>query len=51
MIPEPIAAAIDCFGYSRTDGRVLLYDLGGGTFDLALLENDEGGKYPYRIVD
>ncbi|MBK1704302.1 Hsp70 family protein [Halochromatium glycolicum] len=44
LLEEPVAAAL---AYSR-DGRgvgkyVLVYDLGGGTFDLALLREQAGG--------
>ena len=44
LINEPTAAAI-AFGYgNRGEGmkRVLVYDLGGGTFDVTILEIDDG---------
>lgn len=47
VIPEPIAAAIY---YSQRDNikakeKILVYDFGGGTFDLALIEKKEDGTF------
>jgi molecular chaperone DnaK len=51
LIPEPVAAAIDYFGWTGATGRILVYDLGGGTFDVALVERDDNGRFPYKVVD
>lgn len=43
LLQEPIAAAMAALeGVSRRDGRFLVYDLGGGTFDVALVEATAG---------
>ena len=43
LLQEPIAAAMAALeGSSRRDGRFLVYDLGGGTFDVALVEATSG---------
>jgi molecular chaperone DnaK (HSP70) len=47
LLEEPVAAAL---AYARTglkvEGQVLVYDLGGGTFDLAVLARDQDGFRP-----
>lgn len=46
IINEPTAAAL-AYGLSGTSQKVLVYDLGGGTFDVSLLDIDsdaEGGS-------
>lgn len=49
LLQEPIAASL-AYGYSRDagDGNWLVYDLGGGTFDLALVGIDAGR---IRVID
>lgn len=43
LLQEPIAAAMAALeGATRRDGRFLVYDLGGGTFDVALVEANAG---------
>ncbi|MEJ0063266.1 MAG: Hsp70 family protein [Alphaproteobacteria bacterium] len=42
LLQEPIAAALSALGTQRRSGQYLIYDLGGGTFDLALVEAIEG---------
>ncbi|KAI1257162.1 78 kDa glucose-regulated protein [Eutypa lata] len=43
IVNEPTAAAI-AYGLDKTDGEshIIVYDLGGGTFDVSLLSIDEG---------
>ncbi|MEQ1653304.1 MAG: Hsp70 family protein, partial [Hyphomicrobium sp.] len=42
LLQEPIAAAMSALGTQRRSGQYLIYDLGGGTFDLALIDAVEG---------
>ncbi len=50
LLEEPVAAAIAYFHAGIPVGRyVLVYDLGGGTFDLALLVREEGDE-TYRLA-
>ncbi len=45
LVPEPVAAAVAYASESDAgdDGFVAVYDLGGGTFDTAVLRHAEGG--------
>ncbi|GJR05087.1 putative mediator of RNA polymerase II transcription subunit 37c [Tanacetum coccineum] len=54
MINEPTAAAIaygidNCSGLTRKR-TVLVFDLGGGTFDVSLLTIEEGGTFKVKAV-
>lgn len=42
LIQEPIAAALAAMADAKRSGKFLVYDLGGGTFDVALLESTDG---------
>lgn len=52
VINEPTAAAL-AYGWRHPDmrGRILVYDLGGGTFDVTLLEYNGGGSDRVLAVD
>jgi molecular chaperone DnaK len=41
LIHEPTAA---CFAHGARDGTVLVYDLGGGTFDVSVVRHGESGS-------
>lgn len=52
LIDEPVAAAMDYFGMNSEYDSILVYDLGGGTFDLAYLTSDRNNKkLPYKVID
>jgi len=42
LLQEPIAAALAAMDGAKRSGRFLIYDLGGGTFDVALAEAING---------
>jgi len=42
IINEPTAAALSYGLHEKKDGNVLVFDLGGGTFDVSLLKIEEG---------
>src|SRR5258708_20627447 len=50
LINEPSAAAIEFGHRQKSKGRVLVYDLGGGTFDVSLV-NVEGGEHTVLASD
>jgi len=42
LMQEPVAAVMSVMRVSRRDGRFVIYDLGGGTFDVAVAESVGG---------
>lgn len=42
LMQEPVAAVMTAMKYGRNEGMFLIYDLGGGTLDLAVAENHGG---------
>ena len=42
LLQEPVASALAAGFRSGSEGRWLVYDLGGGTFDVSLLEGKDG---------
>ncbi|XP_052127799.1 uncharacterized protein LOC113209982 [Frankliniella occidentalis] len=45
LLNEPVAAAL-AYGYGKNkEGTVLIFDLGGGTFDLALVKMSQGDDF------
>src|SRR5580700_3711948 len=42
LLNEPSAASIEFGHRQRAEGRILVYDLGGGTFDVSLVEMEAG---------
>lgn len=51
LIREPVAAALYYFQDSLTDQtRILVYDLGGGTCDVAIVEADSARRERYKVI-
>lgn len=42
LLQEPVAAVMSVMQASQADGRFLIYDLGGGTLDVAVAESGSG---------
>ena len=52
FIKEPVAAALSYFKTSLSDKtKVLVYDLGGGTCDIAIVEANSSLKEKYTVID
>lgn len=42
FVQEPVAAALAAMADAKRSGKFLIYDFGGGTFDIALVESEHG---------
>jgi molecular chaperone DnaK (HSP70) len=51
MIPEPVAAAMAYFESAEDAGTILVYDLGGGTIDVALVQSNKNSEFLYEVID
>ncbi len=53
FIREPVAAAISYFNApgSSDEKTILVYDLGGGTCDVAIVRSDKNSKEWYKVID
>lgn len=53
FIREPVAAAIAYFNApnSEDEKTILVYDLGGGTCDVAIVRSDKNAKEWYTVID
>ena len=52
LITEPVAAALEVFRDEDLSGeQIVIFDLGGGTLDVALVASDPNGEFPYRVLD
>lgn len=53
FIREPVAAAISYFNAPSAEDHktILVYDLGGGTCDVAIVRADKNAKEWYRVID
>ena len=52
FIKEPVAAALSYFQTPLSDGtKILVYDLGGGTCDVAIVKSDSSAAEKYTVVD
>jgi molecular chaperone DnaK len=51
LLNEPSAASIEFGHRQRFTGRLLVYDLGGGTFDVSLVELDAAGTHTVLASD
>lgn len=50
VLNEPTAAAISCGLSNETNGTILVYDLGGGTFDVTIMDVN-GGSFDVLATD
>ena len=55
VVPEPTAAAMSwCFDHKDSIGiseKMLVFDFGGGTLDISIIEYEGDGKFQVRVTD
>ncbi len=50
MQEEPVAISLRYFNENSSSGKVMIVDIGGGTVDLSIVENDRGRKRVKRHI-
>ncbi|MCM1131916.1 MAG: Hsp70 family protein [Ruminococcus flavefaciens] len=51
VCPEPVASAVRFLGIRREpDAYTLIFDLGGGTLDIALVHGEPDNQSPYKVI-
>ncbi|MCR4644781.1 MAG: Hsp70 family protein [Oscillospiraceae bacterium] len=52
VVQEPVASAVRYLdSHGKADDYVLVFDLGGGTLDVALVQHAPDGDMPFRVID
>ncbi|MBP0974359.1 MAG: Hsp70 family protein [Oscillospiraceae bacterium] len=52
VVQEPVASAVRYLDkHGKADDYLLVFDLGGGTLDVALVKHEPNGDVPFRVID